>query len=445
MKTASFKLFFILIIMIDLFSYKVLAQDKYLQLDENKSTNQWSIKYSGFVRNDIFFDSRQIVNAREGELELFPADIAKDVNGLDKNAASSFNILSITSRITGTLTGPDAFGAKTSGIIEGEFFGNGNSVYEGNLFRMRHAYAQLDWGKTKLGFGQYWHPLYNFECAPGQLSFNAGMPFVPFNRSPQVRLTQTFPHNFQLIVAAIAERDFTSIIPSNNSGLASFTTAGVNATEGIRNASIPNLHTQVIYKKANAMFGVAVDWKMLRPALAVGTAPGIISNATVSSFSFEVYGKMITRNATVKASFVSGQNLTDQLMLGGYVAYGTYSATTASIYYQSTSVNSYWIDISGNGKKIIPGLFMGYSKNNGSNELNGIAAYGRGIGVSGRGINDIMRVSPRVEFVSGKFKIGTELEITTAAYGNSISNAKVTGNTDAVTNIRGLFITTFLF
>jgi hypothetical protein len=409
--------------------------------DKKTENSSWGIKFSGFIRNDAMIDSRQTVNSCEGDIDLYPADLAKDVNGVDKNAASSFNMLPISSRLTGTVTGPDAFGAKATGILEGEFFAMGSGTTTNNTFALRHAYIKLDWARTQLAFGQYWHPLYNPDCAPGQLAFSGGMPFVPFNRSPQIRLTQKLNNQFSLILAAITERDFESIIPANTSGLATFTTAGVTATDGMRNAVVPDLHAQLLYKTNAVLLGAALDGKSIRPALAVGTAPGYVSTKRVNSLAFEVYGKATARDFIVKAEYVHGQNMTDLVMLGGYVAYGA----VPDITYKPTSLSSCWLDISGTGKKIVPGIFAGYTKNNGASDDGGIASYGRGISVNGRGINDVLRVAPRVEFVSGKFKIGVELEVTKADYGTSTTAAKVTGDTDALTNVRGLLVTAFSF
>ena len=110
----------------------------------------WGIKFGGFLRNDMFYDSRQVVSARpanQGELLLYPAAKSIDAKGNDINDVSSLNINSITSRLSGSVTGPDAFGAKTSGILEAEFFGNANG--NENVLRLRHAFARLDWDKTQ--------------------------------------------------------------------------------------------------------------------------------------------------------------------------------------------------------------------------------------------------------------------------------------------------------
>ncbi|MCK7533463.1 MAG: hypothetical protein MZV63_21735 [Marinilabiliales bacterium] len=85
----------------------------------------------------------------------------------DLNANPSFHILNIQTRIRGDISGPDAFGAKTSGAIEAEFFGTSESDLNG--FRLRHAYVQMEWPKVTLLTGQYWHPMFITESFPGNV------------------------------------------------------------------------------------------------------------------------------------------------------------------------------------------------------------------------------------------------------------------------------------
>jgi len=395
---------------------------------ENPAT--WGIKLYGFVRNDIMYDSRQLISAREGDLSLYAKDKSLDANSKDINAAPTFHMLAITSRLGGSITGPDAFGAKTSATLEAEFFGN----FDGgiNEFRLRHAWAKLDWTKTQLAFGQYWHPMFVTDCYPGVIDFNTGMPFQPFNRSPQVRLTQKLDkkNKMSLIVAVLAQRDFASVAPS-----------GYNANDPMRNSTVPNMHLQFQYKGAKLVAGAGVDYKSLRPRLNSGT-PNVVSNERVGSTSFIGYIKIITKPVTIKTEAVIGENLTDHVMVGGYLGY---VATPGAIEtYDATKTQSYWFDVSGNGKKIVPGLFFGYTSNDGA-KTGATAAYGRGIAVTGRAIKNIFRVSPRVEFISGKFKFGGEIEYTAAKYGSVSTDSKVTGTTDKINNTRVLITTTFSF
>ncbi|MEZ5149406.1 MAG: hypothetical protein R2759_20645 [Bacteroidales bacterium] len=136
---------------------------------------------------------------------MYPAAESPDINGDDINASPKFNILSIQTRLKGAITGPDAFGAKTSGLIEGAFFGNiGTDI---NGFRLRHAFVKLTWTNTELLVGQYWHPMFVTSCFPGTVSFNTGAPFQPFARNPQIRLKQSFG-DLNLIITAMEQVDF---------------------------------------------------------------------------------------------------------------------------------------------------------------------------------------------------------------------------------------------
>ncbi len=397
----------------------------------------FGIKFSGFIRNDVFYDSRQVTSARpanQGDLLLYPVNVSNDINGNDVNAAPSFSMLSITSRLTGNVTGPDAFGAKTSGILEAEFFGNANG--NENVMRLRHAYAKLDWENTQLAFGQYWHPLFVTDCYPGVVSFNTGIPFQPFARNPQIRLTQKLGGGVNLILAAISQTE-AFVSPGSSTGIALGTSAASQAF--INDAVIPNLHAQLQYKSKTFLAGAAFDYKSLRPALKTST--NVSTNEKVNSTTFELYAKLTTKDVVVKAEYVAGQNMYDHLMFGGYLAYGT----APNITYKPMGVTSYWFDIAGTGKNVIPGLFIGYAKNNGASDPGAVLAYARSVAVSGASIDNVLRVAPRMEFVSGKFKFGTEIEITSAGYGTAGTDGKVAGNITNVSNTRLLFITSYSF
>lgn len=192
----------------------------------------FGITFSGFVKTDIFYDSRQTVNVREGHYLLYPKGPSLDPAGADVNAQPTFHILSVQTRLAGKITGPDALGAKTSAYLETEFFGTSDADING--FRLRHAYLKLNWPRTELMIGQFWHPMFVTESFPDVVSFNTGAPFQPFNRAPQVRLTQAFGR-FSLAATALAQRDFASNGPD-----------GVTPAY-LRNAARPELNLKLQY------------------------------------------------------------------------------------------------------------------------------------------------------------------------------------------------------
>ena len=222
---------------------------------EPKEAPKYGISFSGFVKNDFFYDTRQTVNAREGHFVLWPAAESLDANGDDLNAVASFNFLSIQTRLKGKITGPDAFGAKTSGLIEGAFFGHSNGDING--FRLRHAFVKLTWEKAELLTGQYWHPLFETSCFPGTVSFNTGSGIQAFSRNPQIRFTYKLG-KASVYAVAFSERDFTSR-----------GTAGTSSMY-IRNAGVPAAHLGFRYTQKNQdgtgfVFGAGAGMLTIQP------------------------------------------------------------------------------------------------------------------------------------------------------------------------------------
>jgi hypothetical protein len=374
-----------------------------------------AVSFKGFVKFDAFFDSRQTVTAREGHFLLYPAGESMDADGNDVNASPNLNMLAIQTRLTTSITGPDAFGAKTSGTVEGAFFGHSNADING--FRLRHAFVNLAWENTTLTFGQTWHPMFVTACFPGVVSFNTGVPFQPFSRNPQIRLTQKMG-NASLILAAMSQRDF----------------ASQGGSDVLRNAVVPNMHAQVQFASDGNVFGAGVDYKAIRPELV--TAAGYETSEKASGMSFIGYGKLGLGESTVKVYGVYGQNLYDMLAIGGY-ATTEKDATTGVATYTPLNVMSVWGEFS-TGKEWEKGIFFGYSKTMGAGK-DIIAENARG-----GNIDNIMRVSPRLQWNSGKTRISTELEYTSAAYGTIEADGKVT-DAKAVSNIRFLFAVFYFF
>jgi hypothetical protein len=172
------------------------------------------LTWSGFVRTDAIFDTRQVVEAREGYLLLYPKKVVLDKNGEDINAHGSYNQYAMTARLAAKVTGPDVLNAKTMAYIEGDFTGASNS--ELNSFRLRHAYLKLKWEHSGFLAGQYWHPLNVPEMLPNVLALNTGAPFHPYNRQPQFRFDYK-SGKLNTMLAISTQRDYTNTGPAGAS------------------------------------------------------------------------------------------------------------------------------------------------------------------------------------------------------------------------------------
>jgi len=421
---------------------------------EKKEEQKFGISFSGFVKTDIFYDTRQTCNIREGHFLLYPENIATDAKGNDINAKSSFNMLSIQSRLKGAITGPDAFGAKTSGVLEGDFFGNENNNFgDINGFRLRHAFVKLNWKSTELLVGQYWHPMSIAESTPGVLSFNTGAPFQPLSRNPQIRLSKTFG-GLKLIGCVFSQRDFASAGPEYvKTANGEYNSVTVSSSKYLRNAATPNAHFQMQFAPDSTehLFGVGIDYKTLLPELYTvdNTKKQLFeSSETIGSIAAIAFAKFKFKPVTVKFEGVYAQNAYDMAMIGGYAVNEINDSLTGAKDFTNLNTGSVWMDMNTNGKKIQFGLFAGYTKNLGSTDSITTDSYYKKEIFYARGTNidNVYRIAPRIVFISGKLEIGFELEHTVATYGKANGDKKG-GVTDgkAISNNRGLLAVVYKF
>lgn len=392
----------------------------------SQSSEAVSLKFSGYVKTDVLFDSRQIEQLREGHFSIIPKKELLDENSKDINAKPNFNILSIQTRLAGTITGPDVLGAKSMAYFETEFFGSTDATI--NTLRLRHAYLKFIWENFEFLAGQFWHPMFVVECYPGTIGFNTGAPFQPFIRSPQLRFTTKF-EPVKIILTALSQRDFQSPGPDGSSSIY------------LRNAVIPNLNAQVQIKLFDkSLIGGGIDYKRLAPR--IKTNRGVSTDEKVEGVSFIGFLKLGIDEFSFKAEGVLGENLAEMVMLGGYGAYPykTIQDTIGDVWKYTPNRNlSLWTDIS-YGKDVELGLFGGFSKNLGTKE-NYEYFYGRG-----EDLEYIIRISPRIQFTFGKVKFATEIEAMYATFGKVLRNDKgKVVDTKGVTNIRGQLAFMYLF
>lgn len=383
-----------------------------------------AISWSGYVKADYIFDTRRVAAARNGNYLSYPAPINLDANGEDKNSELSLQGYAVEARLKASISGPDFFGMKTGGAIEGDFFGVNNS--EVNGFHLRNAFVTLDNESIQILMGQYWHPTSVMEVFPGTYGFNAGHPYQAFNRSPQLRITTKGKVKF--IGALIMEQDFT--------------TAGASA----RFSGLPAVHAQVQYQGNNGLvLGLGANLKT------VNVAP--FSNnddRKLTSFGVIGYAKYKLGDVTWKGQVNYGGNQTELLMLGGY-AFDKDGKPVAG------EAIAAWTEFSGKFSPSVEwGLFGGYDVDGGFDQtVSKVAGNGAikrdsdgNIINPGVAVHNSWRVTPRVGWLSGKFRIGVELDYSSARYGlmnPATGNIQFNENADRADNFRTALSATYSF
>lgn len=401
---------------------------------------EWDVSWYGFIRTDYIWDSRKSAQVREYNLNLYPLDEALDVNGADLNDTGASNFLSVVSRLGTKVKGPNVWGAKISGTLEGDFFGNTEASV--GLLRLRHAYINMDWSKTSLTMGQTWYPTFIPEVFPGVANFSTGIMFNPFGWASQVRVKQNFTKEFSGALTAYKEREFT-------------TAAATGATQNAAsiNSAIPTLHGQLQFKNKNWIAGLGAEYKSLQPLTEYNVTPTTkaVTTETINSTSIVGYFKYSNDKFSVKAYGITGKNMYNLVMLGGFTGY-----TTAGqpMKFEGNKTTSYWIDIASNNKKVAPGLFFGMTTNDGTSKT---LAAGETASYFVRGTNSptnptrvvdqVMRVSGRVDFKQNKFRVTPEIEYTGATWGDLNANGNGTANLNKkdVSNMRFMISCVYAF
>ena len=355
----------------------------------------------GYAKGEFAFDSRQVVAAREGNF----IDLASP-NATGNNVAN-FNGWGIESRLGVKVTGPDFFGMKSEALIEGHFFGNNGQT---NNFGLRHAYVKLSSDRVEWLVGQYWHPMFVTNVSPGTYNFNAGSPFQPFNRSPQIRFSTK--GNARFTLAAITERDFTSVVYG-----------GGNAAK----SGLPAFHAQLQFGSDEKFVGgFGANVKFTRNT---GADHKTAHGKTLAAFNVLAYAKaQFTENFAWKIYGNFGQNPSELLQLGS-VAYSELDLLKDNL--KNSTTLSLWTEFAGKFSDSFEwGVFGGYSKDFGFNENNFLATYKTnskyaGTATAGLIPGSTWRVSPRVGWKSGNTKLGVELDYTSTTYGNFDNKGKI--------------------
>ncbi len=389
------------------------------------AAKEWDVSIYGFVRTDYIWDTRKSAQVREYNLNLYPLDEVKDANGKDINDAGASNFLSVVSRLGVKVKGPDVWGAKVNGTLEGDFFGNTESTI--GLFRLRHAYATLDWTKTSITMGQTWYPTFIPEVFPGVANFSTGIMFNPFGWASQFKIKQNLSNNISFALTAYKEREFTTA-----------TATGGTQNSASINSSLPTFHGQFQFKNKNWIAGLGAEFKSLQPLI---VSSNQVSDEKVNSTSFVGYFKYNNDKFHIKAYGITGGDMYNLVMLGGFAGYTSPGQVEK---YEATKTTSFWVDIASNGKSIAPGFFFGHTKNDGTGKDGATALYMRGTSGT-RGVDNVWRTSARIDFKQNKFRITPELEYTAATWGDLKSDASVGGNTKNVGNFRAMVSCVYAF
>lgn len=366
----------------------------------------FSYKFYGQVRADLFYNTRTNSETVDGLFYMYPLDKLPDADGNDLNDQGNGNLYALYSRVGVDVAGPMLGKARTSAKVEVDFRGSGTSY---SLFRLRHAYFNLDWGTSALLVGQTWHPLYG-DVAPEILNLNMGAPFQPFSRAPQVRYRFTRKH-FQLTASAIWQSQYLSVGPASDKAGEASTSKSQNF---IKNSCVPEFYVGMDYRRPELIAGAGVHVSSIRPRTksVVGSDTYKVDER-VTGVSAEAHLKFTHERFLLSAKSVLGTNLTQTSMVGGY-GITSVDPRTGEQTYTPLRTSATWLNVA-YGKTWRPALFFGYLKNLGaSREVSDVLG-------TGTNLDQLLNATAELTYNRGNWKLGAEYSLCNAWYGDEFS------------------------
>ncbi|MBM6712455.1 hypothetical protein H6A36_01490 [Phocaeicola coprocola] len=388
-------------------------------------------KFYGQVRTDLFYNTRSNSETVDGLFYMYPLDENLDPNGHDLNGVGNGNFYTLYTRLGVDVTGPMLGKAKTSAKVEVDFRGSGTTY---SLFRIRHVYFNLDWGKSALLVGQTWHPLYG-DVAPEILNLNMGAPYQPFSRAPQIRYRFT-SNNFMLTAAAIWQSQYLSVGPKTNKP---GETSTQKSQEFMKKSCVPEFYLGVDYKRPGLIAGAGLHVSSITPRTQSETEDAVyFVNERVTGISGEAHVKYTKENWLVSAKTVLGTNLTQTSTVGGY-GITSIDEVTGKQQYSPLRTSSTWVNVA-YGKKWRPALFFGYLKNLGATKEVPYDTLG-----TGTTLDQLFTGTAELTYNIPHWKFGAEYSLCNAWYGDEFDAKAKAINSHSILNHRIVLAALFQF
>lgn len=384
----------------------------------------FTYKFYGFVRGDLFYNTRANMAPVDGNFYLYPLGKKFDADGKDLNATPNGSFYTFTTRLGLDITGPNIGAARTSAKVETDFGGFSGST---TMLRIRQAYVALDWGKSNLLIGHTWHPLFG-AVFPDMLNLSTGAPFQPFNRSPQIRY-QYNSGKMKFTASALWQLQYLSSGPKGMS------------EDYIKNSCVPELYGGVDYiSQTGWLVGAGIHMISLKPRTVSEWQGKIYKvNERMTTFSYEAHLKYVATNYMFAAKSLMASCLDHTALIGGY-GISSVNPETGEQEYTAFRHSTTWVNFT-YGNKWKPSIFVGYTKNLGTGkELYSGEVYGMGLD-----IDQLLIFNLNLSYNLPHWQIGLEYSPATAWYGtNNLISGKVE-QTYSVTNHRILGLIMYYF
>lgn len=387
------------------------------------------LQWSGYIKAEAIYDSRQVFGFREDQLLYYPEKILFDAQGKDINARGTFDTYAIQTRLDLAGFGPNIGCTESGFLIEGDFLGRTDRTIE--EFALRQAFMVLQADGITFLAGQTWHPICLPVEFPNTVSFNEGIPMNPFALQPQFRFT--FANEYaELMLSAIGFLGDRPFGPSE---------AGAKI---IRDSLMPDFNILLKINQNEENYLMA-DFDVMRVMPRLVTDLNYRDRNVFTAISASIVSCISYHNFVWFNRLMYAEDASVFEMIGGFAIHSIDPFTDVHTHVPlrtiAASTELIW---KGDWE---PGIFVGIVKNLGASKTI-IPNFGpdnhTGVFSLGPDISRVYRISPRLRYYHKNFTLGMELEYTNAAYG-TITNRGDVINALPVGNTRFLFATYYFF
>lgn len=387
------------------------------------------LKWSGYVKAEAIYDSRQVFGFREDQLLYYPEKKLFDTRGQDINARGTFDEYAIQTRLDLAGFGPNVGCTESGFLIEGDFLGRTDATI--NEFELRQAFMVLHADGITFLAGQTWHPICLPVEFPNTISFNEGIPMSPFALQPQFRFTFTNEHA-ELMLSAIGFLGDRPFGPS------------MVGSKAMRDSLMPDFNILLKINQNEDNYLMA-DFDVMRVMPRLVTDLNYRDRNVFTAVSASIVSCISYHNFVWFNRVMYAEDAQMFEMIGGFAIHSinpiTDEQTHVPLRTLAASTELIW---EGDWE---PGIFVGFVKNLGASKTI-IPNFGpdnhTGVFSLGPDISRVYRISPRLRYYQKNFTLGMELEYTNAAYGTITTKGDVI-NAIPVGNIRFLFATYYFF
>lgn len=398
------------IVLICLFSVKTSAQKK-----------DYSYKFYGQIRGDLYYNSRQNTESVDGLFCLFPKEVKLDKAGKDINGESNSSLYMLYTRAGLDVTTPKLLGFSPQIKLEVDFRGSGTNF---STIRLRHAYIKLNKDRNTLLLGQTWHPLFG-GVSPKILNLSTGAPFNPFSRAPQIHYSFS-KGNINLMTAIVWQSQFLSLGIDEAD-----INKGKKSIDYLKKSTIPEVYLGTEYNRDNLKIGAGALLLSIKPRTTAKVEGSVYKvNERITSLSYQVYGSYTNSIWFVGMKSLVASNLTQTSSLGGFGVTAIDKQNGEREYTPIKYFNN-WLNIV-HGKKWKKGLFAGYAKRMGTaKDLIQETVY-----AVGGNVDSIINLGIDLTYNINNFKAGVEYTYTVAQYGTITKEKGRIVNTNKADNHR---------